>query len=95
VKVDPARVEAVAREVAGISDAAAFGHTDANGLTRIALVFVSVEPTDVSALATHMQMRLDESAPSNYARVASIARNHMGKVNRQQIAAQFAPLFDS
>lgn len=92
VKVDPARVEAVAREFEGITDAAVFGFTPANGLQEICMFYTSRNPIDQASLATLMHRRLHETAPSKYVRVPSIARNHMGKVNRTQLAEQFASI---
>lgn len=92
IKVDPARVESVAREFAGISDAAVFALTDSNHLERIALVFTSQKAIDASALADFLAIKLGESAPSRLARVAEINRNHMGKVNRRELAEVFSNL---
>lgn len=84
LKVDPARIDAVALPFAGVTDAAAFGHVDGAGVTRIALAFVG--EVDVTALAQHLQAQLGTAAPSVLLRVAEIPRTTMGKPRRGELA---------
>ncbi|MFZ4504904.1 MAG: class I adenylate-forming enzyme family protein [Microbacteriaceae bacterium] len=95
VKVDPARVEGVAREFSGITDAAVFGFTPPSGLQEICMFYMCDSALDTAGLAALMRTRLGESAPSKYVRVAEIARNHMGKVNRTKLAEQFADIISA
>lgn len=90
VKVDPARVEAAAYEFPHILEAVAFGFTDPKGLDTVALVFVSSEPVKLSELMVLLRSRLGESTPTRLARVQQIPRNHMGKVNRDEMSRLFA-----
>jgi long-chain acyl-CoA synthetase len=89
IKVDPARVEAVAFGFPGITDAAAFGYTDPSGLSTVALVFVSAQPLDFDQLTVSMRSQLGESAPSRIARVDHIPRTESGKVLRDDVARLF------
>ena len=84
LKVDPARIDAVALPFAGVVDAAAFAHVNATGATRIALAFVG--EVDVTALAQHLRAQLGTAAPSVLLRVAEIPRTTMGKVRRGELA---------
>ncbi len=94
IKVDPARVEAAAYEWDGVREAAAFGFFDSRGLEVIALVFVSDESVTVNDLMSHLRSRLGESTPTRVARVDDIPRNHMGKVNRDDLARLFSSRVD-
>lgn len=89
VKVDPARIESVVFDFEGVTDAAVFPVETDQGLTKIALVFVADAELDVTGLLTYVRDRLGESAPSHVARVPRIERNHMGKVNRDDLARLF------
>jgi acyl-CoA synthetase (AMP-forming)/AMP-acid ligase II len=90
VKVDPARVESVVFAFDGVRDAAVFPIETTQGLTNIALVFVADTELDGAALLAYMREQLGESAPRYVARVPQITRNHMGKVNRDDLAQNFA-----
>ena len=94
IKVDPARVEAAAYAWDGVREAAAFGFFDSRGLEVIALVFVSHESVAVNDLMSHLRSRLGESTPTRVARVEAIPRNHMGKVNRDELARLFSSRVD-
>jgi acyl-coenzyme A synthetase/AMP-(fatty) acid ligase len=94
IKVDPTRVEAAACSWDGVREAAAFGFFDASGLEVIALIFVSDESIPVSDLMNHLRMHLGESTPTRIARVEAIPRNHMGKVNRDELARLFTSRVD-
>jgi len=94
IKVDPTRVEAAAYSWDGVREAAAFGFYDSRGLEVIALVFVSDESIPVSDLMNHLRTHLGESTPTRVARVEAIPRNHMGKVNRDELARLFTSRVD-
>jgi acyl-coenzyme A synthetase/AMP-(fatty) acid ligase len=91
VKADPARIESVVFGFGGITDAAVFPLETNEGLIKIALVFVADADPDVTALLAYLRDQLGESSPSHVARVPHISRNHMGKVNRSQLAQTFTP----
>ena len=90
VKADPARIESIVFAFGGITDAAVFPLETSQGLTKIALVFVADAVLDVTAMLAYLRDQLGESSPSHVARVPRIARNHMGKVNRAELAQTFA-----
>lgn len=85
VKVDPARIDAAALRFAGVTDAAAFSHLDAAGVTRIALAFVG--EVDAEAFLTHLRSELGTASPTLMLRVAEIPRTTTGKVRRGDLAA--------
>jgi acyl-coenzyme A synthetase/AMP-(fatty) acid ligase len=90
VKADPARIESVVFAFDGITDAAVFPLETPQGLTKIAVVFVADAELDVTAMLAFLRDQLGESSPSHVARVPRITRNHMGKVNRAELAQNFA-----
>jgi acyl-coenzyme A synthetase/AMP-(fatty) acid ligase len=94
IKVDPARVEAAAYAWEGVREAAAFGFFNSRGLEVIALVFVSDASVAVNNLMSHLRELLGESTPTRVARVDAIPRNHMGKVNRDDLARLFSSRVD-
>lgn len=91
IKIDPAHLDSVAMGYPGLNDAAAFSYEDQIGLETIAMVFVSDQPIDAQDLSQYLFRAVGESAPSVFVRAAMIPRNHMGKVNRQELASLFAP----
>jgi acyl-coenzyme A synthetase/AMP-(fatty) acid ligase len=88
-KIDPARVDALALEFPGVTDAAVFGFVDTRGLTTVALVFTAEEALDVDAFSAFLVSRLGDSSPRRMARVAEIPRTRTGKVNRESVAELF------
>ena len=88
-KIDPARVDALALEFPGVTDAAVFGFVDTRGLTTVALVFTAEEALDVDAFSSFLVSHLGDSAPRRMARVAEIPRTRTGKVNRERVAQLF------
>ena len=88
-KIDPARVDALALEFPGVTDAAVFGFVDTRGLTTVALVFTADEAIDVDAFSKFLVSRLGDSSPRRMARVAEIPRTRTGKVNRENVAQLF------
>jgi acyl-coenzyme A synthetase/AMP-(fatty) acid ligase len=88
-KIDPARVDAIALEFPGVTDAAVFGYVDTRGLTTVALVFTADETIDVTAFSAFLASRLGDSSPRRMARVAAIPRTRTGKVNRENVAQLF------
>jgi len=85
VKVDPARIDAVATLFDGVTDAAAFGHVDAAGVTRVGLAFVG--DVDPEALLQHLRAALGVAAPRVLLRVADIPRTTTGKARRSELAS--------
>ena len=91
IKIDPARLDAAALGFPGVSDAAAFSYENELGLETIAMVFVSDQVTEAQDLSRFLSRSVGESAPSVFVRAEKIPRNHMGKVNRQELAGLFSP----
>lgn len=89
IKINPARVEQLALGFEGINDAAAFSKDLPNGLVELVLAFTSKVEIDPNAFHTFLLSQLGESAPNMLIRVPEIPRNHMGKVNRPQLAHAF------
>lgn len=88
-KIDPARVDAIALEFEGVTDAAVFGFIDSQGLTTVALVFTSEAAIDVNSFTSFLGSRLGDSSPRRLARVSDIPRTTSGKVNRELIAEMY------
>lgn len=94
IKINPARVESIALGFHGIEDAVAFPLSNFNGITEIALAFTSSSHVDPEALMLLMFSHLGEASPRSLFKVKEITRNHMGKVNRQQIAQSVNAHYD-
>lgn len=89
IKINPARVEQLALGFDGIDDAAAFSKDLPDGLVELVLAFTSKVEINPNAFHTFLLAQLGESAPHLLIRVPEIPRNHMGKVNRTQLAQEF------
>lgn len=90
VKVNPASIDGVALECDGVTDAAAFPRIDeTTGLVTIALA--AVGDFNPVTLSTLLRQRFGEAGPAFVVKVHAIPRNHMGKVNRAQIADLIPP----
>lgn len=90
IKVDPARVEDVALQFPGVSEAAVFGMSDTRGLDVVVLAFVSEDVPNLGELMGFLRARLGDSAPTRIARVAHIPRTATGKVRRDELSGLFA-----
>lgn len=87
LKVDPAWLEAVVLEYDAISEAAICSVDIENGLISIGLVLTSAEPVDLASLFAFLADRVPgEFIPKQIARAPNIPRNHMGKINRAELA---------
>jgi len=95
VKINPAVIEAVSIEFEGIDDVAAFPilRKD-NGLQSLALAFTSHGKVDPQELAKFLIQRLGVRAPTALIQVPHIERNHMGKVNRQELSEKLSVSLD-
>lgn len=87
LKVDPAWLENLVLEYQGVSDAAVCELAVENGLSELGLVLVAEAKIDAKILLRHLEdLVTQEFVPRHIVRVASIERNHMGKVNRSELA---------
>lgn len=87
VKINPVVIEEVAVEFEGIDEVAAFPILrKENGLQSLALAFTSPGIVDPKELAKYLSQRLGGKAPTALIQVPRIERNHMGKVNRQELS---------
>lgn len=90
VKIDPARLDSVALEFPGIIDAASFSSLDEFGLEAVGMFIVADKEIEKNKLYSFLASKVGESAPTIFALTKSIPRNHMGKVNRVDLAQIFA-----
>lgn len=86
VKIDPARLDAVAISFPGIVDAASFASLDESGLEAIGMFIVADVEIEKKKLYSFLVSKVGESAPTVFALTKSIPRNHMGKANRAELA---------
>jgi 2,3-dihydroxybenzoate-AMP ligase len=85
-KVNPEKIEAALMSCPGIKDAAAFGYPNAIGVEEIwAVVVTDVELNLASVRADCARQLHDEFVPRYIVRVAGIARNVMGRIERSQL----------
>ncbi len=85
-KVNPEKIETVLMSCAGIKDAAAFGHPNAMGVEEIWAVVVTDMELNLTSVSVDCARQLhDEFVPRHIVRVAGIARNAMGRIERSQL----------
>lgn len=89
-KVNPAAVDALAQEFAGVCDAAAFGLERTNGIAELGLAVVGDADCDLRALDQLLRAKLVSGYPTTFWRVSEIPRNRMGKAERAVLAEAFA-----
>ena len=90
VKVNPARIDDLAAEFAGVRDAAAFTLDRGTGRAELGLAVVADPDCDLAALDRMLRQQLRVGYPTTYWRVAEVPRNRMGKVERGAVAAAYA-----
>lgn len=90
LKVNPDRVDALAKDFPGVRDAAAFGLERATGIAELGLAVVVEDSCDVRALDRLLRQQLPVGHPTTFWRVAEIPRNRMGKVERALLTAAHA-----
>lgn len=88
-KIDPARVDALAREMPGVIDAAAFGVERRAGIPELAIALVTQPDCDLRALDRMMRQNLRFGYPTVYWRTGAIPRNRMGKPERAALVQEF------
>ncbi|MES2633724.1 MAG: class I adenylate-forming enzyme family protein [Pseudomonadota bacterium] len=92
LKVSPAAIDELLAGSAGVTDLAAFA-AEANGRSRPGVAVVADAQFDEAA-AAQLRERCSKAMPSlprlAIMRVASIPRNEMGKIQRVELARQFA-----
>ena len=86
-KVDPTRIDALAAEFDGITDAAAFGFELRPGIEVLTVALVAEPDADLGGL--ERMLRAEVAAVSLW-RVAEIPRNRMGKIERSLLAQAFS-----
>ena len=84
-KVAPEYVESILMEFPGVREAAVFPEAGEAGASRLAAAIVPSGSLDWPALRAHAIARLHVMAPARYLEVASLPRNAMGKLERDQI----------
>ena len=89
-KVNPARVDDLAAQFAGVRDAAAFDLEGGTGVAELGIAVVADPSCDLSALDRMLRSQLRVGYPTTFWRVAEVPRNRMGKVDRGLLAAAYA-----
>lgn len=92
-KVDPAQVDAVACEFAGVRDAASYAIERRPGIVELGIAVVAEPDCDLRALDAHLRRVLPSKFPTVYGRVAEVPRNRMGKPQRHLLTAEFGRRF--
>ncbi|MBX9473045.1 class I adenylate-forming enzyme family protein [Microcella sp.] len=92
-KVDPERIDEIAREFVGVRDAAAYPIERRPGIVEIGLAVVAEPHCDLRALDAHLRKVLPGRFPTVFGRVAEVPRNRMGKVQRHLLTTEFARRF--
>ena len=92
-KIDPARVDALACDLTGVRDAAAFPLERKPGIVELGLAVVAEPHVDLRALDAHLRSTLPTGFPTVFGRVAEVPRNRMGKVQRHLLTAEFTRRF--
>ncbi|MDO7882733.1 class I adenylate-forming enzyme family protein [Salinibacterium soli] len=90
LKVDPDRVDELARSFPGVTDAAAFPVERASGRAELGLAVVGRPGVDLRALDRRLRELLPVGHPTAYWAVSEIPRNRMGKVERGMLAQTYA-----
>ena len=90
VKIDPARVDALASTHPGVVDAAGFACEDATGMTEFVLAVVPGEGFDASSLVRALVTAFGSARPSTIVTVEQVPRNPMGKPLRSELARLYA-----
>lgn len=89
VKLDPARIDALAETHPGVLEAGSFGIERIAGVTELGLAVVADDSCDLQALDAMLRQLLVGKHPTVFGRVAAIPRNRMGKIERARLTAEF------
>jgi acyl-CoA synthetase (AMP-forming)/AMP-acid ligase II len=85
-KVSPEKIEAALMSCPGIKDAAVFSYPNAMGVEEIWAAVVTDGELNSGAVRAHCARQLhDDFVPRHILRVAGIARNAMGRIERSQL----------
>jgi acyl-coenzyme A synthetase/AMP-(fatty) acid ligase len=91
LRIDPARIDAVALAYPGVVDAGAFGFVSGDGHDALGIAVVAAAGLDANALLRHISATLGAAlAPSHLILVPSIPRNDMGKAQRAELRRLYA-----
>lgn len=85
VKVSPQVIEEVQLSSGEVSDAAAFGVSNAMGIVVIWAAIVPRGPVDFAALAARCREQLGRKAPARFLELKEVPRNESGKVLRRRL----------
>lgn len=88
-KVDPARIDALALDFAGVRDAAAFGFERPDGIAELGIAVVVDPGCDLRQLDRLLRETLRAGFPTTYWAVDDIPRNRMGKAERSVLAQRY------
>ncbi len=91
IKVAPGVIEEVLDERPEVTEAAAFGAPDADGVTRVWAAIVAERPVDTKALAAYLAHRLGDRAPRFLLQVPALPRNANGKILRAALTQMASP----
>lgn len=86
VKIAPEEVEAIASDLPGVEDVAAFALESTSGITRVGLAIVAGPAFDFDACRAAWRERLGVFTPEVVLRMASIPRNENAKTDRRALA---------
>lgn len=89
VKIDPALIDELALNFAGVEDAAAFTLERNAGIPELGLAVVATAACDLRALGGEVRAKLPVGHPSVYWRVSEIPRTRLGKPMRASLTEAF------
>ena len=87
-KLNPEKIEALAKEFAGVTDAAVCLVERVPGIEEVAIAVVGESALDLRALDQMLRAKLPIGHPTVFTRGQEIPRNRMGKVVREELKKQ-------
>ena len=87
-KLNPSIVEAVAEDFYGVKEAAVCLVERLAGIEEVAIAVVTEPDIDLKKLDANLRDRFSMAHPTIYVVLKAISRNHMGKIQRQDVKAQ-------
>jgi acyl-coenzyme A synthetase/AMP-(fatty) acid ligase len=87
-KLNPDKVEALAKDFAGVADAGVCLVERVAGIEEVAIAVVGENPLDLRALDQILRAKLPIGHPTVFTRAHQIPRNRMGKVVRAELKNQ-------
>lgn len=89
VKLDPNRLDHVALEQPGVTDACGFQYDSRSGVPQIGIAVVAGDGFDAEAFVRALAAEFGTAAPSLVARTDAIPRTATGKPKRAELGARF------